>query len=604
MSDATTILSIHDDAELAFALGLVVRSSTGGPAVDVANAVALAEHVDGTQWQMALVQWPLAWASAADLVALLGRRYPLRPLVIVAATPRAAVAASTAGCERVVGAAMADLAALNGLLDALARAAPRTSSATTAPTAPTARTASAPAAPAAASRPTDPAALAASLQGDIDGATDLEQMRGLSKQLLAVCIDQLRDGQRALSVCLAWRERDPDNEDLQRIVVSMLHRLERWPDLVDALSQLADSDVAAGRVGWLLQLADVYEHRLANLAAARDVLDRVLTEPELGDGASRTAITARRDGLMARLPDGGARLELVREVPGIDSRQLRHAVAIAADALRATGPITSATMDALARSTQPPPVPIARSPAAVAHDLAAPARAVARYLEAALEDHGDQLNADATDLLQRAHAAAQRLQTRVATALGADTDLGPGVGAAARTRQNPAESAVAGETIEVDDLLRDVLADLSAELDAADATVRYETLPTLCSDREGLRRVLQNLLANAIVHGGPSPQIDVSAVANAAGWELLVRDRGPGLAAGVDIFASGARRDGSPGKGLGLAICRDLVAQLGGRIGARSAVGGGTVVHFTLPGSTSPPPAAKAPAVDDLLGRR
>jgi signal transduction histidine kinase len=49
------------------------------------------------------------------------------------------------------------------------------------------------------------------------------------------------------------------------------------------------------------------------------------------------------------------------------------------------------------------------------------------------------------------------------------------------------------------------------------------------------------------------------------------------------IFERFAHSDDSPGAGLGLAIAKSLVAAHGGTIDARSTLGQGTEIRFTLP---------------------
>jgi signal transduction histidine kinase len=92
---------------------------------------------------------------------------------------------------------------------------------------------------------------------------------------------------------------------------------------------------------------------------------------------------------------------------------------------------------------------------------------------------------------------------------------------------------------------------------------------------------------------------------------VVVRDAGVGLppGAGATIFepfgrASNVAHGTIPGLGMGLYICRDIVAQHGGRIWVTSpGVGGGTTVGFWLPAAPRPasePDAAGALAAPPL----
>jgi two-component system sensor histidine kinase KdpD len=107
-----------------------------------------------------------------------------------------------------------------------------------------------------------------------------------------------------------------------------------------------------------------------------------------------------------------------------------------------------------------------------------------------------------------------------------------------------------------------------------------------------IEQVLINLLENALKYSdGP---IEVGASRGQNEVLIEVSDRGPGIPAGQEsrIFEKFQRaaREGSPGGvGLGLTICRAIVAAHGGRIWAHNRDGGGATVSFTIPIDRAPP---------------
>jgi signal transduction histidine kinase len=120
-------------------------------------------------------------------------------------------------------------------------------------------------------------------------------------------------------------------------------------------------------------------------------------------------------------------------------------------------------------------------------------------------------------------------------------------------------------------------ADLPAGLAAADA------------NPDKLRRVLLNLLQNAIRHTPPDGSVAIRATAADGTLQVEVADTGAGIAE-VDrphvfepFYRGGddAARSG-PGGGLGLAISRAIVEAHGGRIWLAPSARG-TLVRFTLP---------------------
>jgi signal transduction histidine kinase len=118
-------------------------------------------------------------------------------------------------------------------------------------------------------------------------------------------------------------------------------------------------------------------------------------------------------------------------------------------------------------------------------------------------------------------------------------------------------------------------------------------LPPVLARPIELRRLIDNLLANAIrFTDGGSVTVKLRA-AREAGLEVTVEDTGVGipqrLRAGLFEPLAGAQQASrvmpelAPGRGLGLAICRQLVELLGGAICFESAAGQGTRFHVRLP---------------------
>jgi anti-sigma regulatory factor (Ser/Thr protein kinase) len=118
-------------------------------------------------------------------------------------------------------------------------------------------------------------------------------------------------------------------------------------------------------------------------------------------------------------------------------------------------------------------------------------------------------------------------------------------------------------------------------------------LPLARADPTRLKQILIILLDNAIkfTPSGGSVRIRADALATEPNsLTIEVRDSGCGIDPAMTerIFdrlfqASDPTLAGRQGLGLGLYICRELVARQGGRIWAKSALGEGTVLSFTVP---------------------
>lgn len=115
-------------------------------------------------------------------------------------------------------------------------------------------------------------------------------------------------------------------------------------------------------------------------------------------------------------------------------------------------------------------------------------------------------------------------------------------------------------------------------------------LPLVYADRDWVAEVLANLLGNAVKYSPPGQKIVLDARADQTEVTISVRDCGPGLQPGdlERIFDKFYRADSSDsqtayGYGLGLYVCRHLVAAQQGRIWAENHPDGGAVFSFTLP---------------------
>ena len=110
------------------------------------------------------------------------------------------------------------------------------------------------------------------------------------------------------------------------------------------------------------------------------------------------------------------------------------------------------------------------------------------------------------------------------------------------------------------------------------------------ADEERAIQALQSLLSNAIKCSTPGAPVTLELTAREQETVLTVRDRGPGIAPDrlvviFDRLRQADMSDSRPfgGMGLGLAICRQIVEQLGGRVWAESELGQGSAFHIALP---------------------
>jgi signal transduction histidine kinase len=203
----------------------------------------------------------------------------------------------------------------------------------------------------------------------------------------------------------------------------------------------------------------------------------------------------------------------------------------------------------------------------VAHDLREPVANMA-LLVRTLEQRADQ--PPRADVLQMLREGIGRAQELVEAVL-----------AYARLGELRSEPVALG------DVMSAVAEDLRPNLTEAVATLSVGDLPEVEGDPLQLRRLLQNLVGNAIkFRGAQPPRVEVSALRDSAEWVVTVRDNGVGVDPdqATRIFGMFSRVDPkADGVGIGLAICRRVVEAHGGRIWVEPANGGGSAFRFTMP---------------------
>jgi signal transduction histidine kinase len=209
------------------------------------------------------------------------------------------------------------------------------------------------------------------------------------------------------------------------------------------------------------------------------------------------------------------------------------------------------------------------------HDLQEPLRKVQTFAGQLASRETDRLSPRGQDYVRRMTAAAARMQALIEDLL-----------------KFSRVSTHGRDFVPVDlgDVARQVLDDLEVSVREADAQVRVGPLPTLAADPLQMRQLLQNLISNALKFRRQDAPAEVVVSARASGrWvELIVADNGIGFEPqyGGRIFLVFERLHGAgtyPGTGIGLALCRKIVARHGGQISAEGRPGAGAVFTVRLP---------------------
>jgi len=251
-------------------------------------------------------------------------------------------------------------------------------------------------------------------------------------------------------------------------------------------------------------------------------------------------------------------------------------------------------------------LPFGEAVLSVAHDLTEE-----RRREAELQDFAAVAAHDLRDPLVAVQVMVGALARRdgaSAADLAVIEEMGAAISRAQRLVSGILEYATASTAMEgrgavdCDAVLHDVTLLLASRIADCGGTVDVAELPVVHGNEEGLARVFQNLIQNALkFRSSAPPVVSVSATASEdGGWRFNVSDNGAGLPEGqlFEMFGrgDGARREGA---GIGLAVCRRIVERHGGRIWGEPRPGGGSTFAFTLPADR---PAAQTAAGRSSLG--
>jgi signal transduction histidine kinase len=218
----------------------------------------------------------------------------------------------------------------------------------------------------------------------------------------------------------------------------------------------------------------------------------------------------------------------------------------------------------------------------VAHDLRSPLLTISGYCHLLQEEFEGQFPSEAAEYLEQILCGAMRMDRLIHDLLEYSR---------AACSQRPLEP------VDMQSVVVQVRANLEASIQAEEAQIEVDPLPTVIGNQTQLVQLLQNLLDNAIkFRCQQPPQVRVTVSRNGGCWQFAVQDNGIGIAQEhfECIFQTFQRLHGQeyPGTGIGLALCKKIVERHGGRIWLDSVVGQGTTFHFTLADEEKPAFAA------------
>ena len=208
------------------------------------------------------------------------------------------------------------------------------------------------------------------------------------------------------------------------------------------------------------------------------------------------------------------------------------------------------------------------------HDLQEPLRKVASYAQLLSAKHKGQLAPEAEHYLQNINDGVSRMRDLIHDLL-------------AYSRLS--REAPPAQSVDLNETLQRLLEDLEPSITESGSKIILDPLPVITARPSQMLQLFQNLLSNAMkFRGDQPPVVQVSAQKQEDGHLFTVRDNGIGLepryAAQIfKVFQRLHPRGRYPGTGIGLAICKKIVEQHGGKIWVDSELGQGAAFRFTIP---------------------
>jgi signal transduction histidine kinase len=215
----------------------------------------------------------------------------------------------------------------------------------------------------------------------------------------------------------------------------------------------------------------------------------------------------------------------------------------------------------------------------LSHDLREPVNTLINFSEVLQADFARELSPPARQMLGFISSGANRMKALVDDLTEymrldqADVDL---------------------ENCDLNEIVRDVLIDLSDNIQRDQASIKVATLPVIKGRASMIRLLFQNLIANAVKFHRPGkpPNIGIDVKSHETEWEFMVKDDGIGIDEKYlpTLFKAFRRlnsRKDFEGTGIGLAMVKKTAEMHGGRVWATSAKGFGSEFFATI--AKSPP---------------
>ena len=209
----------------------------------------------------------------------------------------------------------------------------------------------------------------------------------------------------------------------------------------------------------------------------------------------------------------------------------------------------------------------------VSHDLKEPLRMVRVFMNRLDEKYGDSLDEKAKQYIHFAVDGAERMEKLIKDLLD-------------YSRIGRIHNQY--ELIDIGELLENTNKLNQAQLEETGGSIKWTEMPEITCQKIPLQQLFNNLVSNGIKYRkvDASPEILISFEEKQDEWIFSVADNGMGIepeyhSVIFDLFRKVDEKSTS-GTGMGLAICKKIVEEHGGKIWVESELGKGSTFYFTI----------------------
>lgn len=211
------------------------------------------------------------------------------------------------------------------------------------------------------------------------------------------------------------------------------------------------------------------------------------------------------------------------------------------------------------------------------HDLQEPLRTITSFLTQLEKKYGDQLDDKALTYIRFSVNGAKQMRQVILDLL----------------QFSQVNTNLETEEVAMEEVVHEVFHSHTIEARRKRARLMCENLPVVISYRSVLWQLFNNLIGNALKFSRDdvAPEIVISAEDHGNEWLIAVKDNGIGIDEEYfdkvfDLFQRLHTAEEYEGTGIGLAIVKKIVDNLGGKIWIKSKANQGSTFYFTIPKRT------------------